>query len=508
MKKYILLGILLILTIPSVFALLHPGFFLSDDGEWMIIRFSAFHQALRDGQFPVRFLTRLNYGYGYPVANFLYPGFMYLAEIFKLLGFGFVNSIKIILGLSMISSAVFCYFWLSKLFKAVPALCGALFYLYAPYHLYDAYTRGSVGEVLALAIVPFALWQIERKSLVWLSVGIGALILSHNTLAVLFLPLIVLYACLKREELKRNTYALFLGLGLASFFWIPALLDLQYTVFSKTSVSEFANYFAGTNLIGFSTLGIFLLTLCFLTAKKMNGVHYKLTLFMFVIGLVSLFFSSMYSSALWSILPASFIQFPFRLLSVVIVAGSFLLTSMLSASSKHIKIVLCSVVVFFAIISFHQYGTPAQFFDKGEGFYATNEGTTTVKNEYMPVWVKTVPSAHPEHIIEGSQVGISNVQTASNMVKFDSQGEHSRSITVNRVYFPGWKVFIGNEEGILEVESSKSGQLRLSGPVRAYSIKFQFGETPMRLFADVVSLTSFFILGFIAYNYKRKRQHV
>ena len=93
-KNFIWILLIILFSIPSIVALLHPGFFQSDDGEWMIIRFSAFHQALRDGQFPVRFLSRLNYGYGYPVADFLYPGFMYLGEIFKLLGFLKLEKVK------------------------------------------------------------------------------------------------------------------------------------------------------------------------------------------------------------------------------------------------------------------------------------------------------------------------------------------------------------------------------------------------------------------------------
>src|SRR3989338_6633625 len=101
-KKYLPIVILLLLMIPSIWFLLLPGFFESDDGEWMVISFSAFYQAFVDGQFPVRFLGRLNYGFGYPVANFLYPGFMYLAIPIKAVGFSFVDSIKIILIASMI----------------------------------------------------------------------------------------------------------------------------------------------------------------------------------------------------------------------------------------------------------------------------------------------------------------------------------------------------------------------------------------------------------------------
>ena len=94
--------LIIVFALPSVSSLLQPGFFQSDDGEWMIIRFSSFYQSFVDGQFPVRFLTRLNFEYGYPVANFLYPGFMYLGVPIHILGIGFVDTIKIIFCVSII----------------------------------------------------------------------------------------------------------------------------------------------------------------------------------------------------------------------------------------------------------------------------------------------------------------------------------------------------------------------------------------------------------------------
>src|SRR3990172_11337145 len=95
-KKYLPIVILLLLIIPSIWFLLLPGFFESDDGEWMVIRLSAFYQSLADGQFPVRFLGRLNNSYGYPVANFLYPGFLYIGSLVHFLGLSFVTSVKFV----------------------------------------------------------------------------------------------------------------------------------------------------------------------------------------------------------------------------------------------------------------------------------------------------------------------------------------------------------------------------------------------------------------------------
>src|SRR5580704_7252828 len=105
-KELLIILLLLVFSIPAILPLAHHGFFQTDDGEWMIIRLSAFYQAFHDGQFPVRFLQRLNFGYGYPVAEFLYPGSFYLGIILHIIRFGFVNSIKIIFGLSLIGSAI------------------------------------------------------------------------------------------------------------------------------------------------------------------------------------------------------------------------------------------------------------------------------------------------------------------------------------------------------------------------------------------------------------------
>ncbi|MCL4354272.1 hypothetical protein M1349_02245, partial [Patescibacteria group bacterium] len=176
MKKrsnLIFLGLTILIATPALVGIFHPGFFASDDGNWMVIRFSAFYEALRNGQFPVRFLPRLNQGFGYPVADFLYPLFMYLGVPIHILGFNFVNTVKVILALSVVFSSIFTFLWLRKMFDNLSSFIGAAFYTLFPYHLYDIYKRGSVGEVLALAIAPFIFWQIERGNYLLTSLGIS-----------------------------------------------------------------------------------------------------------------------------------------------------------------------------------------------------------------------------------------------------------------------------------------------------------------------------------------------
>ncbi len=507
MKKVFPFLLLILFSFPSVFSLFHPGFFQSDDGEWMIIRFSAFHQAFRDGQFPVRFLGRLNNGYGYPVADFLYPGFMYLSEPIKLLGFGFVNTIKIILGLSMIGSAVFTYFWLLKFFNKKSSFIGSLFYLYTPYHLFDIYKRGSVGEILALAVLPFILWQIERKSLVFSSLGIALLILAHNTLAFLFIPILFLYLILKNKKyLIHNTLYFILGLGLSAFFWVPAVSDLQYTVFSKTSVSNFNQYFAPIELIGISTIAVlaFISFYIFEIVKKKNWSKQslnKLFILMALLSLLSIFFSSKLSLPVWNFIPSSFIQFPFRLLSYLPLSLAFLSAFIVFRQKDRRQVIVSLLLIVVLGFSVFQYLKPLEFFDKGEGFYATNEGTTTVQDEYMPKWVKQKPTEHfKEKVQVVSGTGeINNVIYNSKKASFNINSLTDSKVRINTIYFPGWKAFIDGKQSNIEYQNDQ-GIMEIQVPKGDHSVNLSFSETPIRVFADIISIlsiTALFVFSFL-----------
>lgn len=505
-KQALIIFLLLVLSLPAVWPLFHSGFFQSDDGEWMVIRFSAFHQALTDGQFPVRFLGRLNHGYGYPVANFLYPGFMYLAEIPKILGFGFVNSIKIILGLSMVGSAIFTYLWLEKLFSKWAGVVGAGFYLLAPYHLFDLYKRGSVGEILALAVAPFVLWQVERKSFFWTTIGIALLILSHNTLALLFLPIILLYGILRpnvrdwRKLIYQYTSILVVSVGLASFFWIPAIFDLQYTRFSQIQVSNWQDYFVNFNLVGqgaaiiyasalfatvFPRLGRFIFHSNYLENRS------KIFYLFLVAGLGSVFLALPQSSFIWRVLPVGFVQFPFRFLSVALLSGAYLAAYLLNGVNGQKRWGIVAILVVALFFPALPYSRPSEFFDKGEGFYATNEGTTTVQDEYMPKWVKIKPTQHFKEKVEiiDGQVEVSDLVYNSKKLEFNVDSIGDSKIRINTIYFPGWKAFINDKESTIDYNND-FGVMDLSIPNGEHKLYLSFTETPTCLSADILSILS------------------
>ncbi len=511
-SKILFLLLAVLVSIPAVFNLLQPGFPLTDDGNWMVIRFSSFYESLKAGQFPVRFLARLNNGYGYPVSDFLYPLFMYLAVPFKVLGFSFVESIKLILILSLVSSSVFTFLWLKKFFDDLACFVGSLFYTLFPYHLFDVYKRGSVGEVLSMAIVPFILWQIERKSVFWSTIGIFLLILSHNTLAVLFLTVILVYMALnlfltsnKKKLLLRYLIILILGIGMSSFFAIPAIYDLQYTVFSKTQVSDFSQYFSDPSLIGIPSFLVIIFTFILIITKHIKIKDHRLTIVFLALSLISIFAAISQSEILWKLLPVSFIQFPFRFLSITTLSVSFLAAVIIYVLPKKHKIFMTLVFLVIVFASSMPFLTVSVFQNHPDTFYSTNQDTTTIKNEYMPKWVKKIPTSMYTSKVENlsGNEKPNNLFLSAKKTMFSVALAKQSEIEVNTVYFPGWVAYVNGQRQNINYNNEK-GTIRLTLNKGENNVRIEFEETNIRNLSNLISIMSFLILIVFCLPFKYK----
>ncbi|HXS14523.1 MAG TPA: hypothetical protein VN711_00120 [Candidatus Saccharimonadales bacterium] len=491
----IFLIILVALCIPAVTALFHAGFFLTDDGNWMIIRLSAFYEALRNGQVPPRFLLQLNHGYGYPVADFLYPLFMYIGIPIHILGLTFADSIKTILGGSIILSGIFTLFWLKKLVKIESALVGAFLYVFAPYHLWDVYHRGSVGEVLAIGVVPFILWQIERKNILWVAVGIALLILAHNSLAVLFLPFIIGYIVIRKSfSWKYLVGIVAYALSLSAFFWIPALYDKQFTIFDKTPVSLISDYFLTYNtslLVGWIGVLTIVLTFPLLLKKLPTPLKY-----FWLVAMMTLFLTLPISSWVWSISHiAPYFQFPYRFLSLTILVFAGLAAFCVDILPK--KIHILGIILFVAVgyLSSWSLLTPLVYQNYPDTFYSTNQDSTTVHNEYTPIWVKSQPTSSPENqveLIKGNGTILDTV-AKGNKVIFNTILTTPSLVQINVVYFPGWNVFVDGKKTDFSYDNTY-GVMQVGILSGQHTVQAVFSETPVRIFADVVTVVSILLL--------------
>jgi hypothetical protein len=118
----------------------------------------------------------------------------------------------------------------------LPAGVGALA-AFSPYFLENIYVRGAIGEVWAMAWLPWLFWALTRNLRgggrgVWVSLFYALVALSHLptllVLTVLFAvlsPMTVFPLARFRRFLRQAYLPLLAGLGLVAFFLVPAYWD-------------------------------------------------------------------------------------------------------------------------------------------------------------------------------------------------------------------------------------------------------------------------------------------
>ena len=517
MQKHLL--ILLVLSTLALWPFAKYGYFESHDGEWMVIRFTAFHQALVSGQFPVRYVERLNNNYGYPVLNFLYPLPFYLAEFPKIIGFGFVNSIKIVFVVSSIAST-FAMFWaLAQIFSKNAATAGALIYLFVPYRFVDLYVRGSLGENLAFTFVPIiagCIFNLAKGHIIYapiLSLAVGLLTISHNVMALLFLPFFfILSTIVNIRSFKVTIISFATGILTATFFVLPALYDLKFVRLSQIKISEITSHLVdftkllipswgyGPNpnsasglspQIGIVTTIIILATTItvFKSKSKNIAVNYFLLVFFLIV-----FANTKLSAVLWQNLPAAdIIQFPWRMLAIVVFIAAFL-TAYLIESAKS-KMLLASLVIAAAVASTLTYIRPAVAVDKGDDYYATNEDTTNVRDEYLPLWARDKPTGRAAQKIELAGVGQIVWQRTSHL-KYEAKIESPADTTVqiNTIYFPDFEAKIDGKSTPISYNNS-FGLINLKLPSGSHEVIINYTRSPVHAASEIISLVALLTTG-------------
>ena len=367
--------LILLLIAPTLFPLFHPGFFVMHDDQ-QVVRLFALDTALSGGQFPVRWVSHLGFGYGYPLFIFYPPLVYYLGEIYHLLlQASFIVSIKLVFATALIASALAMYFWAKHQFGRASGVTAALFYTYVPYKAVDAYVRGALAELFSFVWLPLILLGIDRlfspKSthpLRWcllVSLSSAALVLTHPLIALPFALLLLLYLLFKllftlskgvrplRRPLLLVIGSLALATLLSASFWLPSLAEKRFTLVDQILLTE--KYTYSQHFVYLGQLWNSIWGYGGSTAGTLDGISFKigklhlvLALFSLVLSLVHLYRRRLYSAAaaaltasillsvaallttnytafVWDrFQPLQYLQFPWRFLTFTALFASFL----------------------------------------------------------------------------------------------------------------------------------------------------------------------------------------
>ncbi len=581
--------LLLLFSLLAIAPLFQPGYFWgAHDARHSVYFLFEFDRSIQDGVWYPRWSPDFAFGYGYPFFNIYGPLAFYLGEAFHLLGLEFVSAVKAVFAFSFLLSGVTMFLFVRRFMGSRAGLLAGLVYIYIPYHIVDVYVRASLAESLALAFLPLNLWLFyETVASPRLAAILGAglsyagLMLTHNGLALLFSPLLGIYliflllsrALAGRERglsgdlpglvrgLVRSSLlpilSLVLGLGLSAIFWLPMALEFRYVrldqwmggyygyrdhfVYLFQLFSSFWGY--GLSEPGLEDglpfqLGAIPLVFGFLSLVALRRVERgelrRLLLFFQATTVVIIFLMLPASIPLWEVLRlVTFAQFPWRLLTLAIVALSFLAGSILvGADSSPQGVSPLAVVALAALVILGSYAyLMPQIVEPAEGPVSLQglmefqrsagemTGSTTWVHE-IPIW-----SPMAQHIVTQDKPLITKVDFGSLPAKrkekiivvteklgttFEKVVFRARKegrITFNTFYYPGWHAYLlESEEGPIVrelpiVPHGTLGKITVTVPEGDHYLLLRFEDTPVRVVGKYVTALSVLII-FAALGWK------
>lgn len=543
------------LLVVFVFAILasrtlifEKGYFNMHD-DLQMMRQLEMEKCFLDGQIPCRWVPDMGYGYGFPLFDF-YPPLPYLVgEIFRVMQFSFVNTVKLDFALAIILSGITMYYLAKEFFGKWGGIISSVFYIWAPYHAVDIYVRGEMAEGWAMIWFPFILWasyklmKSDKKRIInWilgLAVGWAGLLLTHNLMAMIFMPVFAVWCFIfwiKERDYKKVLYFFTSGviaLGLSSFFTLPAVLEQKYIHIATLTQGyyEYIAHYATINQLLFSrfwgygasvwgpndgmsfqvgiiywvlSLILIVFGILFFVNKKKNKID-PYILYVLVFSIVFAWFAAFMahqdSTFIWKKIPIlAFVQFPWRFISLVILGFSIAAGSIaVFIKNKFVYFLVC---IFLVILNWNYFlpkgGKMGELTDaqKFSGV-AWNLQRTAGIYDYLPLTADENPKA-PQTTIAKVMNGEGRITKASqgtDWAKFDTNLTSNSTIRINLFQFPVWKILIDGKPTKASIPTTeKWGRMYINIPSGTHSVFLKLQNTPLRNFANTISLVSWVIL--------------
>lgn len=239
----LILATLISLSLVAIQPFTRSEMLLSDDAALHLYRTIVLDHSLRyDHPIYPRFSSALAYGYGAPLFNYFSPAAYYLPRTLHVFGMPFVDAWLAAMVLYLWLAAIGAFLLGRILTNTAGGVIAAVAYLYSPYLLYDAVSRGTITEVAGLALLPLVLYALTRLakkpsaySFLFAAISYSIFIPLHNIVTLHGSVLIAAYALLLSATSVKPLRTLIslawvgvLGVGITASFWLPALGETQW----------------------------------------------------------------------------------------------------------------------------------------------------------------------------------------------------------------------------------------------------------------------------------------
>ncbi len=519
----------------------------------------------REGILFARWAPDLLLGYGYPLFHYYPPLSAYLlTALYFLVGEHAPLAMGLAFALAFGAAAAGMYRLARGLYGGaegsgrIAATLASAAYVLSPHLLYQTYERGSLSNALAMALVPWALHALlgvarspERRRIAAAGLALALLLASHAGSSLVLAPALGVLGLLgawaaagtRRERAHRAlgvVGALALGLGMAAFYWLPALRETDLVRYAASIASpdvHWSQHFADVLALppaavdGLAnpalpiTVGVGPLMLgmagaaCALWRAERSAVRRTrvdgadlLAAGAGVLAVGALLLASPASTGLWerSALVRN-LQFPWRALDpaallLALAAGALLRPRPAGPVASRARPIALAAVIAVLYLGALPYLTPPRFTTLPErptlaqaSRYQQEYGAwgLTSWGEYLPIAVREAPSEPAVPGVEGSASLAAKARTAAlpGEVLSSSGGglratlrvrlRQPADLTLATYWFPGWQADLDGQP--LLTCADAEGLLTVSLPAGEHRVTIRWAETPLRAAADRVS---------------------
>ncbi|MFA7300972.1 MAG: hypothetical protein WC069_01565 [Candidatus Shapirobacteria bacterium] len=488
----------------------------SHDGIYHAVRISEYYRELASGQFPVRWVDNLDYKYGLPLFNYVYPGPYLISSIPMSLGLGEITSYKLVMVFAYFIGALGYYFIYYKKNKFI-ALVSSLLFALSPYIFLDIFVRGAMGEVVAIGFMPWVIYGFTKQKHLLSILSLMMILISHSFLGILFLFFVLCKLIWERKFDLKSVRNILISLGLSSFFLLPLIIEnkLITSGFTNNFTFDYRQHFLypiqllygkwdywysnpgpidGMSFqIGFANILIVLSSLfSFYFFNKKRNIVFLLLSVLFVF-----FLTLNYSQFVWEIFsPLQIVQFPWRLLFIPTIIFPLIYIDLADKfQNKHLRLVYFFSIglIVLAFVNVRNYRRPMEYIgaDKySEMFVDENQKTTTsLRTEVTPRW-SFIAKNNGARVINNKDGSEIEVKKSNLSLNFDINTD--TDVVILKNYFPGWK--------LINVSTNEEVKILpdLSGNIVAHVLRgkyvYKYFQTSTEMWANYISIISLLCL--------------
>lgn len=544
-------GLLAALFLPLIALLptLGEGVVAGADIEVHIHRVHAMALALENGTLWPRWISYLHLGYGYPIFNYYAPGYIYITALLELAGLHITTAYNLVQSGAWMFGSAGMYLLTRRFLPAPAALLSAALWAYAPSRLYEVWWQGSLAQIVAASFIPYLLLGVIKNAaeptlrrILAIALPFAALILSHTPMmyiSALYAAPLAFFAPIWmtnadwRAVWQRWLFigsGFVLGVGLATIFLMPTLLELPYVLIAE-GIGGTVNYlvaqflpageiFTLPRLIDATdmyldfprTLGLLGGLLCLfgvvaLWRRKQYGL-----LLIAGIGLgFTLFMLLDESLALWLNIPGfANLRFPARLLRMGAVLVGILGGASILLLPRRWQLAGMGVGIVLVVLQITPVLRPYETRLNWDNISALDEiehelqdrtwGTVSY-DEFNPIWGERIFLDAPEYperyIDEPFHLRVFERDVAATNWR-GLQGENlsdntllvttdeARAVRFRQYYFPGWVATVNGEPATIYPDE-QIGLITIDLPAGEHVVTLNYRGTPVQQFATALS---------------------